>query len=432
MALKMLSKDGFYGWTNLAVLFFFNVAMMPMMMAFAFFLPFWVKEFGWSRGLASGAQTVSIILSGIAAPMVAIFIMKQGTKRAIVIGNILSVAGLLMLAFQKHIWELYLGVGVFLGLGVSIGGMLAMMTVINNWFVMKRPLALSISMASMGFSGVIVQPSMMALIDSVGWRSTYLILAAVAFLFCVVVPGLFLINKPEDLGQVPDGPVSEKSGGMEPEALPHKNVYKTPVEFTAREALRTRALWLLVAYGALQFFVMQGLFSHQIAFLFDLGISSKKAGFIGGIFGAAMGVSQLGIGFLGLRFKMHSLAVGSMVLGLIGFSILLFADSMTLILAYAVIYGISQGIGSIAMGNLFPDYFGRTEFPKIMGYTMPFNTFISSMGAPITGYIRDVSGSYIPAFKILLVLLAVSFFCILFAKPPKHPSLKSIGSSQAA
>lgn len=432
MALKMLSKDGFYGWTNLAVLFFFNVAMMPMMMAFAFFLPYWVKEFGWSRGMASGAQTVSIILSGIAAPMVAIFIMKHGTKRAIVIGNILSVAGLLMLAFQKHIWELYVGVGVLLGLGVAIGGMLASMTVVNNWFVMKRPAALSISMASMGFSGVIVQPSMMAMIESIGWRNTYLILAAVAFLFCVVVPALLLINKPEDLGQVPDGPASAKPGGTKSEIPPHKNVYKTPVEFTAREALRTRSLWLLVAYGALQFFVMQGLFSHQITFLFDIGISAKKAGFIGGLFGAVMGISQLGIGFLGLRFKMHSLAVGSMVLGIIGFSLLLFADSMPLVIAYAIVYGISQGMGSIAMGNLFPDYFGRTEFPKIMGYTMPFNTFISSLGAPITGYIRDISGSYLPAFKLLLALMAVSFFCIIFATPPKHPSLKASESSEAA
>jgi hypothetical protein len=41
MAPKVLSKDGFYGWINLAVMFFFNLAMMPMLLAFSFFLPFW-------------------------------------------------------------------------------------------------------------------------------------------------------------------------------------------------------------------------------------------------------------------------------------------------------------------------------------------------------------------------------------------------------
>ncbi|MBN1570056.1 MAG: MFS transporter [Acidobacteria bacterium] len=424
MAPKLLGKDGFYGWVNLVVMFLFNVALMPMMMAFTFFLPFWVKEFGWSRGLASGAQTVSTILMGLAAPLVAIFIMKRGSKQAIVIGNLLSVAGLVLLAFQNHIWQLYLGIGVFLGLGVSFGGMLAMMTVINNWFVVKRPVALSISMASMGFSGVIINPSMMALINTVGWRNTYLILAAAALVFCVMLPALLIINKPEDLGQVPDGPASAKPETVLSGKPSHTNLYKTPVDFTAREALRTATLWLLVAYGALRFFAMMGVGAHIIAFQFDIGISATTAGMIGGVFSAVMGISQLGIGFLGLRIRMHKLVVIAAIFGMAGFSILLFADSVPLMLAYSVIYGISGGIGSVAVGNLFPDYFGRTEFAKIMGYTMPFNTFISGLAAPLTGYIRDVTGSYVPAFRIFFILLVLAFFCILFAKPPLHPSLK--------
>ncbi len=424
MALKISGKDGFYGWVNLAVMFFFNIAMLPMLLAFSFFLPFWVKELGWSRGLASGAHTISIILSGVAAPLVALFIMKHGTKRAIVIGNLVSVAGLVLLAFQHHLWQLYLGVGVLLGLGVSLGGMLAMMTVINNWFIMKRTIALSISMASMGFSGVIMNPSIMALIGAVGWRNAYLILAALALIFCVLVPGLFLKNLPEEMGQVPDGPGSAKSDTVGPAGSRYKNVYKTPVDFTAKEALRTPTLWLLVAYGALQFLVMLGSGTHIIAIQFDIGISATMAGLLGGVFSAVMGVSQLGIGFLGLRFKMHSLAVFSVLLGLIGIAILNFAQSVPMMLAYSIFFGVGSGIQAIAMGNLFPDYFGRSEFPKIMGFTMPFNTFISSLGAPLAGYIRDKTGTYVPALRIFLALLVVSFFCLLFAKPPLHPSLK--------
>ena len=424
MAPKLLGKDGFYGWVNLVVMFFFNAALMPMMMAFSFFLPFWIKEFGWSRGLASGAQTVSTIITGIAAPLVAIYIMKRGTKEAIVVGNLLSVGGLVLLAYQNHIWQLYLGIGVLLGLGVSIGGMLAMMTVLNNWFVVKRPLAISLSMASMGFSGVFINPAMMALIEAVGWRTTYLILAAVGLVFCVILPGLFIKNKPEDIGQVPDGPVSAKIETAKAGRPVPKNLYKTPVDFTAREALLTATLWLLVAYGALRFFVMMGTSAHIIAFQFDIGISATTAGMIGGVFSAVMGISQLGIGFLGLRFKMQTLVVIAAILGVCGFSFLLFANSVPHMLAYSILYGISAGIGSVAVGNLYPDYFGRSEFPKVMGYTMPFNTFISGLGAPFTGYIRDVTGSYVPAFKVFFALLVLAFFCILFAKPPLHPSLK--------
>jgi MFS family permease len=424
MALNVKGKDGFYGWVNLVVMFLFNLALFPMMMAFSLVLPYWVKEFGWSRGLASGAQTVSLILSGLAAPAVAIFIMKKGSKKAIVVGNLMCIAGLILLAYQQHIWQLYLGIGVLLGLGVAIGGMLAMMTVTNNWFVMKRPVALALSMAAMGFSGIFINPSLMAMIEKLGWRNAYLIMAVLALLFCVIVPALFLVNKPEDLGQVPDGPVKAKIGEMKPGAMPHKNLYKTPVDFTAREALRTRTLWLLVIYGALQGFVGMGSGTHIIAYQFDIGISAITASLVGSVFSAVMGISQLGIGFLGLRIKMHTLAVSSMLLGLIGFSILLFAKSFSMMVVYAVVFGISMGIQFIAIGNLYPDYFGVSEFPKIMGYTMPFNTFVSALGAPVAGYIRDKTGSYVPAFRVLLVLLAISFFCILFAKPPVHPSLK--------
>jgi MFS family permease len=303
-----------------------------------------------------------------------------------------------------------------------------MMTVLNNWFIVKRPLALSLSMAAMGFSGVVINPSMMWLIKKVGWRKTDLILAAVGFIFCVIVPALLIKEKPEALGQVPDGPVSAKHDAAKSSAPVYKRLYKTPVDFTAKEALRTRTLWLLVAYSALQFFVMMGLGIYILDIQLEIHISAEVAGVIGGIFSAMMGSSQLGIGFLGLRVKMHTLVVIAMILGIVGFSFLLFAYSLPLpmMLAYAIIYGISAGIGSVAIGNLYADYFGRTEFPKIMGYTMPFNTFLSSLAPLITGYIRDITGSYMPVFKTLFALLVVSSFCIIFAKPPVHPSLKEI------
>jgi MFS family permease len=163
----MRRADSFYGWINLLVLFFFNIALMLMLLSFALFLPSWVEEFAWSRGDISWAQTLNMILSGLAAPIVGVFIMKNGAKRALLIGNTLSLLGLVMLAYQTHIWQLFLGYGIMVGLGLSIGGMLAMMTVINNWFIVKRPAALAVSMAAMGFGGVVFNPVLMTLIDTI-------------------------------------------------------------------------------------------------------------------------------------------------------------------------------------------------------------------------------------------------------------------------
>ena len=425
MSSKLKSPDGFYGWVNLAVMFFFNIAVYPMMFAFSLCLPVWVDEFSWSRGEISLAQTISLILSGLAAPIVGIFIMKKGSKIAIVIGNLISVIGLVLISFQQHLWQLFIFYGVILGLGVSIGGLLAMMTVVNNWFVMKRPMALSVSMASMGLGSVFLKPSLMILINTIGWRDTYLLTAAAVLLLCVILPALLLVNRPEDLGQVPDGPSSRKSRKAEPGGSPPPKLYKTPVDFTAKEAMQTPAMWLLIGFGVVQFAVMQVIIIHNFAFLFDIGIPSVQAAFAAGILGPVISASQLGVGFLGLKFKMHSLAIVSTLVAIVGFAIMLFAQSMSIAILYNVVLGLGFGIQAIALGNLIPDYFGRTEFPKMMGYSMLFNTFLSAFSAPAAGYIRDTTGSYILAIQLCIVVLVVGLIFIVFARPPVHPSLKA-------
>ncbi|MBN1833224.1 MAG: hypothetical protein JW896_14060, partial [Deltaproteobacteria bacterium] len=91
---KLKSPDGFYGWVNLIVMFLFNIALYPMMFTFMVCLPVWREEFGWSMGDMTLAQSISLILSALTAPVVGIFIMKKGPRIAIVIGNLISAVAL--------------------------------------------------------------------------------------------------------------------------------------------------------------------------------------------------------------------------------------------------------------------------------------------------------------------------------------------------
>ena len=431
--LRMLSKfkssDGFYGWVNLVVMFFFNIALYPMMFMFMICIPIWDVEFGWSRGDMSLSQSISLILSGLTAPIVGIYIMKKGPRTAIVIGNLISAVALVLLSYQQQIWHLFISHGVVLGLGVSIGGMLAMMTVTNNWFVMKRPMAMAVSMSSMGLGAIVLKPSLVKLIEIIGWRDTYLITAGMVLLLCVILPALFLVNRPEDLGQVPDGPSSKTSQKTKKDDSPLPKMYKTPVDFTAREALRTPTMWLLVSFAVVQFAVMQVIITHNFAFLLDIGIPSVQAALAAGIMGPVMGISQLIVGFLALKYRMHSLAMVSIIVTIIGFSFMMFPQSLGIAISYNIVLGIGFGIQALAMGNLIPDYFGRTEFPKMMGFTMPFSTFIGAFLTPVAGYIHDSTGSYTQAFQLSIGMLILGLIFLIFARhPPVHPSLKAQSS----
>jgi MFS family permease len=131
------------------------------------------------------------------------------------------------------------------------------------------------------------------------------------------------------------------------------------------------------------------------------------------------------VGFLALKFKMRSLAIVSILIAIVGFTIMLYAQSLGVAIFYNIVLGMGFGVQAIAMGNLIPDYFGRTEFPKMMGFTMPFTTILSAFSSPIAGHIRDTTGSYVTAFQLCIALMVLGLIFLIFAKPPVHPSLKT-------
>jgi MFS family permease len=423
MSASVTSDKGFYGWINVVTAAVMGVIGQLYIISFGYFLPFLVSDFGWSRGVTSLAATINMIVMGICGPFAGMFIVKCGARRAIIVGNALGFLGFFLLFFHSHLWELFLAFGVLVGLGAGIGQLLASTTVVNNWFVKKRSLALSIFFGTGGLGGMFLGPGIMKLIEVLGWRATFLVMSFMVLLFAIVLPAILIKNKPQDLGQVPDGP----AGSIIPDKSPaarRKVGYKTAVDFTAKEAMRTRTLWLLIAYYCLNMLAMGALMTHQIAYLFDIGINATVAAFALSVMTGVMTFSQFGVGFLGMRFSMHSIAVSSEVIKIVGVGILLYTKSLPLVFVYMVVLGLGFGAVMIALMNMFPDYFGMSNYPKIMGFVRVFWAFIGAAGAPLAGYIRDTTGSYQPAFQAVIIIIAAGLICLIFAKPPVHPSLK--------
>ena len=103
-------------------------------------------------------------------------------------------------------------------------------------------------------------PVTQLLIDQVGWRTTWTILAVIFITLTIPAAALFLRRSPEDMGLTMDGdPVglatastsAEQQGG--PEAT-----------WTVREALCTSALWKLMLVFSLGGVAMGGTMVHRI------------------------------------------------------------------------------------------------------------------------------------------------------------------------
>lgn len=414
----------FYGWINLAVASVIGVIGGFYLVSFSYFLPFLVEDFGWNRGTVSLAATINLIALGLCGPFAGAFIVRHGVRKALILGNLLGCGGFLMLYFHSHLWQLFLGWGLLVGMGAGFGGLLANTTVINNWFVRKRHLALSILLASGGVGGVIMGPALMKMIEKAGWRTTSLAISLLVLVFAVLLPALMIKNRPQDIGQEPDG--SAAPDEPVPGKAVRKSTYRTPVEFTLKEAVRTRCLWLLTLYFCASMLAMGALMTHQVAYLLDIGISTTLAATALSVMSGLMAFGQLSVGFLGTRYSMHVIAIAGEVLKISGMLILLAVETVPFVFLYMVILGTGFGLSMAATMNIFPNYFGASEYPKIMGLVRLFWTLVGGIGAPAAGYIRETTGSYLPAFEGAVALIAVGLACLIFARPPVHPSRRQV------
>lgn len=144
-------------------------------------------------------------------------------------------------------------------------------------------------------------------------------LAGLHFLLTVILAGLLIRNTPESEGQVPDGQASA-SPSDQFHSTARGRVYSTPVDWNAREALRTQTLWVLLILFSVLLFATNMLTTHQVAYLRDLRYSPMVSATA---LGLMLGMSVLGrlvSGILGMRFDGRYLAAvffGCMGLGIV-------------------------------------------------------------------------------------------------------------------
>ena len=403
-----------------AMLVFFGMVGNSII-SYGVFLPTMCEELGWSRSALSGLYTAFWITLGLLGPLVGISVNKFGARKNIICGNLVIVLGLLGMSLIKEVWHVYLIFGVLIAAGQAFGAFIPSTTVVINWFTRRRSLAMGLLNAAGGIGGLALPPLIIWLISSLGWRLGWVCLAGIHTVVVVVAAGMLVRNKPEEMGQVPDGEVTEaaQEAGAGNPAL--RRVYQTPVDWRVEDALRTPALWLLVIFTAAHLFALNFITLHQVAYLQDLGFSPMIAATTLGLLAGMSIIGQLGCGALGTRFEGRYLAAICLAGFAVGLTILMNVRALPLIYLHTVLSGISYGGLLVLMPVLLGAYFGRAYYAQIIGWTVPITTIFSAISPLLAGFIYDTTGSYMPAFVVAVTLLGVGLVCALLARPPKPP-----------
>jgi MFS family permease len=416
----------FYGWFALAgVMLVICVVGGAFTYAFAVLLPIISGEFEWSRGAVALALSLGILAFGLPSPVYGIFVDRFGPRFTIILGNSLAALGLAGVYLVQEVWHLYL-LYVLMGLGGGFGGYIPSATVINNWFIKKRSLALGMFTACAGLGGFIFPPMTTALIDAIGWRDTWLVLAGLVLIGAVFIGGVILVrNKPEDMGLLPDNMPANAIVEVETKEI-HSGTDEERSGWHIKQVLKQPTIWLIGCVAAANAFTMGLMMTHQIAYIQDIGFKAMTAATtvsVTSIFGIT---GSLLFGTLGLRYNVRYLASIAFGIQLVGLSILLSTRELGLIYIYAVCQGLGNGALITALPTFVGAYYRRDRYARVLGVVLPFQVVTNAISMTVAGIIYDATSAYTTAFAIAAVFSFSGIIVAFMTRRPKSASLEAV------
>jgi MFS family permease len=413
----------FYGWFVLVgiMLSIFTV-VGSFFNSFGVFMPVICADFGWSRSVVSLGMSLGLVCFGLPGPLWGFLSTKFGPRVNIIVGNLLAAAGLAGMSLVQEVWHIYLCY-IITGLGAGLGGYVPATTVLTTWFNRKRPLVMGMFMACAGLGGFVFPPLTTFLISSVGWRTSWLVLAGLVAVGASLIGGVFLVrNKPEDIGEVPDGVAAEPP--QEAETAEHAaGLNASQLKLRVGQIVRMPTSWLIVGFTVAYALITGTVTTHQVAYVQDLGFSAMTAAMTMSILSAMSLTGSLVFGALAMRFKIRYLLSAFFGIQLMALIILLTVDNLPFICVYAVLLGAGNGAALTALPTIVGAYYGQANYAKVIGIFIAFQTLANAGAATLAGAVHDATGTYIPAFIVITVFSFIGLICAYMARKPKLPYL---------
>ncbi len=404
--MSTLSPNRFHGWriafalavtqtVGFGVLFYaFTVFTLPM-----------EAELGVSRAQTSGAYSLALLLSGLAALPIGRWVDARGARWLMSCGSALGALLVFAWSHVGNLTELYL---VQAGIGLVMAAVLydVAFTVLAKWFRRYRMRALLVVTLVAALASTIFVPLSTLLVEELGWRAALRVLAAILAVVTVPLHALVLRDRPETLGQLPDGE-STLRGPLPPER-----------SVSAGAAVRTSGFWWLTVAFTCDRLAIVAIAAHSVPLLLERGhppgVVAAAVGSIGLLQVGGRLLFAPGAGIVSLKyaaaltFGVRAIALGALLLvpGPLGLWV------------FAALFGLANGATTLAKAGLIAEHFGPANYGAISG-TMTLVIATAQTTAPLAaGAVRVQTGDYGIVLLALLVLAVCGTVAVLRVAGP--------------
>ena len=361
------------------------------------------QSLGGTRTALTAIYSIFMLAQGLSAIPAGILLDRLGPRALYMVGLACLGSGVLLAGRATELWQLYLCLGVLVGLGSTGLGMVPSAALVSRWFPDRTASAMGISHAGFGVGVLLLVPTAQLLIGELGWRESYAVLGTAVLV--LLLPVLLL-------------PWRRIAGGAESYQQREAQRRMTESRWTLPRAVRTAGFWGL--FGAF-FFTSLGVFNinpQLVAFLVSEGFSPGQAAFAFGINGMLAIAGVMATGWLADRFGRRRVVTASYSLTLGGIAMLFAVAALPvlpLLALHVLLFGLSMGARGPVISALAARLFPGAGFGTVYGtITLGAGTG-AACGAAVSGFLYDLTGGYhaLFAFSACAIVIALSLFWLI-------------------
>ena len=360
-------------------------------------VPLIAHERGWSMSFAMGGFSLALLTAGLVSPRVGMLIDRHGGYRVMSIGSLLAALGLALIVYADHP-AAYLAVWMLLGVATAATLYDPAFATLGRIFGAgaRRPIT-ALTLAG-GFASTVSWPVTHLLLNAVGWRGTYLVYAAVLALVAAPLNAFALPRTRADPAARSDQPAQAPSIVLPPTGWP----------------------FLLVAAAfAAYAFVPSGLSAHLLAIFARADIDAATVVAIGALFGPAQVAAR--ICELMVARRIHPLFVARFAVAMLlaAFALLaLFGLSVATAAAFAVMYGMANGLLTIARGAVPLALFGAAGYGHLMGRIGGPYLVMQAIAPLVLAFVAERAADP-TVLAVVAAFAAISFIGFVAVRRPK-------------
>ena len=376
----------------------------------------------WSRTSIGLASSCGVWMSGFFAPFAGRLADRYGPRWLMPVGVLVLGVSLVLLGEVHTAWQFF--IAAVIGRAVSQPFLIGVVprTMAVNFFNRRRNIALAFTGIYRPISGALIIQAFSAIALLWDWRMAFRLIGFFS-LFLAIPMVIIMRRRPEDIGLLPDGARPSQAtpaSGAAPAGRGGQHGAATQTSWTSKEAMRSRAFWLVSMVAFLNVTGSSGLGFSLVPYLHEFaGLTIPQAAWVLSI-STFLALSSLVWGQLAGRLTPRWCVVAAMAVSTVATLALLQVNSLPAALAYGVFWGLFHSALEVLMYMVLADYFGRDSYGAIAGAMRPFEAGGLGLGQIVGPVVYDLTGSYTILILFSATAQASGMILMALARKPER------------